>query len=237
MLSTAHHLPTMHSDLSSSKKNKWWLTPAAILVVVAPLLAVALAAWDNRIVSWVSQRHLPGDIEKALQLSEAFAHGSGVLAIFAVLFVVDTSQRRKIVCMILMVVTAMTVANSCKLLISRSRPNAFEEVTAVTKTWLNKSEKQGYDTTVRSFPSGHSATAVAMAFALTNLYPRGKYLFVVLAVLGCLQRIASRAHFPTDVLGGVCVAATIALIWQSVFPQYFAARGSGQETIEAVQDS
>jgi membrane-associated phospholipid phosphatase len=227
----------MRSETSSLNGNRWWQKPAAILAAVAPILALALASWDYTISAWFARLDLPGDIEKSLQLSEAFAHGSGVIAIFASLLAVDKGRRRKILNMIAMVVIIMSVANACKLLISRSRPYTFDELTSITGTWFNKSEKEGYDTTIRSFPSGHSATAAAMAFALTNLYPRGKYIFIFLAAMACLQRITSRSHFPTDVLAGVTVAATIALVWQYAFPQYFKEPEEVQEKIGVSQEA
>ncbi len=201
------------------QNKRWWQSLTVATLILAPIAAVCVASYDGNIVYWVAQRDLPGDIEKALQLSEAFAHGSGVIAIFAALLLVDHTQRRRIVSMIGMVVIAMVLANWAKTLVSRSRPYNFEELAQMADTWFPKPTREGWETGIRSFPSGHSATAAAMAFALSNLYPRGKYLFVVLAIVACFQRIASRSHYPTDVLAGIAIAAAVALTWQRFVPE------------------
>lgn len=208
-----------NSNNRRGQNKRWWQSLTLATLIIAPIAAICVASYDGNVVHWVAQRDLPGDIEKALQLSEAFAHGSGVIAIFAALLLIDHTKRRRIVSMIGMVVIAMVLANWAKTLVSRSRPYNFEELAQMADTWFPEPTREGWETGIRSFPSGHSATAAAMAFALSNLYPRGKYLFVVLALLACLQRIASRSHYPTDVLAGVTIAAAVSLIWQRFVPQ------------------
>jgi membrane-associated phospholipid phosphatase len=44
--------------------------------------------------------------------------------------------------------------------------------------------------------------AVAFAIGLGWLYPRGRYVFMTLAVLAAVQRIAGSAHFLSDVFWG-----------------------------------
>jgi undecaprenyl-diphosphatase len=58
---------------------------------------------------------------------------------------------------------------------------------------------------LQSFPSGHAATAAGLAVALAVLYPRGRWLFAVLAVLAALQRVEVQSHFPSDVLAGAAL--------------------------------
>jgi membrane-associated phospholipid phosphatase len=104
------------------------------------------------------------------------------------------------------------VAISMKLFLARCRPYApeFESVGGVLETfgqWLpwfsTKSAQQ-------SFVSGHTATAVGLALGLSWLLPRGKWLFAALAVLIGLQRMASKNHFPSDVLWGAAFGWLIA---------------------------
>ena len=67
---------------------------------------------------------------------------------------------------------------------------------------------------LQSFPSAHTATAAGLAAALIWLYPQGRLLFTLLAVLVGCQRIVSGAHFPSDVLVGAaagCLVATFFL--------------------------
>ncbi len=200
-------------------RKKWWQNISLMILLLAPLMGFVMASWDQAFVSAFQNRDLPGDIEKGLQLSEAFAHGSGVLVIFSILLTVDRKNRRQLLVMLGMVVTIMAIANLSKGLFSRARPYAGSELKDLTQTWFPDFGQRFWDSRVRSFPSGHSATAAAMAFALSNVYPSGRFLFVTLAIMACLQRIATQSHFPTDVVAGVTIAAAIALLWQFLFPR------------------
>jgi membrane-associated phospholipid phosphatase len=62
----------------------------------------------------------------------------------------------------------------------------------------------------QSFPSAHTATAVGLSAALIWLYPQGRLLFTLLAALVGCQRIASMAHFPSDVMFGAATGCFVA---------------------------
>ena len=75
----------------------------------------------------------------------------------------------------------------------------------------------------QSFPSAHTATACGLAAALVWLYPNGRLLFPLLAVLVGCQRIASGMHYPSDVLTGAaagCLAA-IYILKAGLLPAIF----------------
>ena len=58
------------------------------------------------------------------------------------------------------------------------------------------------DPSLRSFPSGHTAGAVALAAAVAREYPEARgSAYAAAAAIGALQ-LPRRAHFPTDVLAG-----------------------------------
>lgn len=65
-----------------------------------------------------------------------------------------------------------------------------------------------------SFPSGHTATAFALATAIVYLWPRYSALAWLFALSVGISRIAITAHYPSDVLGGaltgiLCVAVLL----------------------------
>ncbi len=59
-----------------------------------------------------------------------------------------------------------------------------------------------------AFPSGHAAFAVLTACSLLPGAPRrARIVLVACAVLVCIARVSSGAHFPADVVAGALIAA------------------------------
>jgi undecaprenyl-diphosphatase len=74
-----------------------------------------------------------------------------------------------------------------------------------------------------SFPSGHAITAVALAFAVSAVWPRMRFIMVAYALLIVATRVVLLAHHPSDVLAG----ALIGLLGAIFVRQWFAARRLG----------
>jgi membrane-associated phospholipid phosphatase len=68
-----------------------------------------------------------------------------------------------------------------------------------------------------SFPSGHSAGAIAVARALARDYPEHRAAALGAAGLIALAQIPRRAHYPTDVSAGLAIGlaaeAAVAALW------------------------
>src|SRR3954470_11495786 len=56
-----------------------------------------------------------------------------------------------------------------------------------------------------SFPSNHTASAVAMSAVLAHLYHPAAITFWTLAILCAMLRYVLDAHWPSDVVGGVAL--------------------------------
>jgi membrane-associated phospholipid phosphatase len=74
-----------------------------------------------------------------------------------------------------------------------------------------------------SFPSAHSITAFALAFAVAAVWPRLRGLVIVYALLIAVTRLVLLAHHPSDVAAG----ATIGVIGAMWVRYWFAVRGLG----------
>jgi membrane-associated phospholipid phosphatase len=74
-----------------------------------------------------------------------------------------------------------------------------------------------------SFPSAHSITAFALAFAVAAIWPRLRGLMIAYALLIAFTRLVLLAHHPSDVVAG----ATIGIIGVMGVRYWFAARGLG----------
>lgn len=74
-----------------------------------------------------------------------------------------------------------------------------------------------------SFPSAHSITAFAVAFAIASLWPRLRGVMIAYALVIAFTRLVLLAHHPSDVVAG----ATIGVIGAMCVRYWFAARGLG----------
>lgn len=100
------------------------------------------------------------------------------------------------------VAVSWTVAEGAKSLFDRARPYISDTgIAPLTKTPSSS-----------SFPSGHSATAAAGAITLSAIYPAFTPAFVLAGVLVTLSRIYLGVHYPIDVLAGLLIGATTAII-------------------------
>ncbi len=63
-----------------------------------------------------------------------------------------------------------------------------------------------------AFPSGHTAVAASLAFALFFINKRVGYLFMLFALDVGLARVAAGVHFPIDILGGFVMGGAISCL-------------------------
>lgn len=78
----------------------------------------------------------------------------------------------------------------------------------------------GVPDSIHSFPSGHAAYAVLMAFSLMPGLPRkGKYVIWSYALLVCISRISVGAHFPADILAGVGISLCTVWLIRRLLPE------------------
>lgn len=103
------------------------------------------------------------------------------------------------------------MTNLMKRLVGRGRPQEYESAGAFSfQHFLN-------DWTYQSFPSGHSATAVAMAFVIGFLWPRTLGVFLAIGLIVAISRVPVGAHYPTDVFAGVIVGCLGAYLVRNLF--------------------
>jgi membrane-associated phospholipid phosphatase len=200
------------------------------LVFAAGLLAlvtVAALAIDVPVALWAKTHKMPGDLRRIVTLAEVFGWGGTVALIILTAAVLDQRGWRVAPRLALGALGAGIVANGVKLLIARWRPqvaNLRGEVWDTFTGWLpvlyHDPSLGEYNFKFQSFPSGHSATAVGLAIALGALYPRGRWLFAVFALLACLQRVSTLAHFPSDILAGAAIGCLVGSLCAPGGPLY-----------------
>ncbi|NTU67542.1 MAG: phosphatase PAP2 family protein [Chlorobiaceae bacterium] len=107
-------------------------------------------------------------------------------------------------------------ADLLKLLLGRARPMLLFD----PGTFGFGGFRFGYEW--NSFPSGHSATALSVAVALSLLQPRYRLPFLAAGVLIAASRVVLCHHYLSDVLAGSMLgAATAMLLYQRLFTSKF----------------
>lgn len=179
------------------------------------LAAVVVAPMDVRIAAWFRHSRLPGDVGKAVMLSEAFAHGAGAAVILLTAWLLDKQLqgrggRRRLVAVVVGALGGGLVTDVIKVLVDRVRPRAldFSAVQTTLATFAAPDGLGGAD--LHSFPSGHSAVAAGMACTLALLQPRGRWLFAAVGAIACFQRLIVSAHYPSDVACGAAIGVAVA---------------------------
>ena len=81
-----------------------------------------------------------------------------------------------------------------------------------------------------SFPSGHSITAFALAFAVSAVWPQARIAMAIYALAIAATRLVLLAHHPSDVVAGALVGITGAMFvryWFAARRLGFAIHGDG----------
>jgi membrane-associated phospholipid phosphatase len=206
------------------------------LLVAAGLACLGglLLPVDIPVSAWCRTRRLPGDLGRLIDLSEVFGHAFGAAAILGVTATLDPvlRQARRLAAarwdlgrlVIATYAGGLLIVDVLKLAVDRVRPRAaeFASISSVfdtfgTSVWRAAGEpdvatKLGKAADLMSFPSGHAAVAAGLATALAWKYPHGLPVFVALAAASAIQRVASSAHYPSDVaFGAACGVAAAAI--------------------------
>jgi membrane-associated phospholipid phosphatase len=191
---------TAVSQMDSSLSSRRFL----IAAIVCAALARAALAIDLPVAQYVKAHGLRGELARVVRLSEVFGWGGTVAIIILTAAALDGRGWRVILPLAIPSLGAGLITDGMKLLIGRWRPSASGTFSSVSETfigWLPVGSKYA----MQSFPSAHAATAVGLAAALSLLYPRGRWLFALFALLAMLQRIEGQAHYCSDVLAGAAI--------------------------------
>jgi membrane-associated phospholipid phosphatase len=212
--STSHTTVNWNLPAKGVSGAKYWcfvLLPAVALVLAGlaalsidvPLSRCAIAIND---VDPAKRTKALRQFCELLDMSETFGHGIGVAMLALAVFMLDPARRWALPRMLIVTYGAGLAANIGKMLIARTRPRDFDLVAGNVWQTFESSFLFGAGGRLhQSFPSAHTATAVAFALVLSCLYPHARRLFMALAVLVAMQRLQCGAHFLSDICGGAAL--------------------------------
>jgi membrane-associated phospholipid phosphatase len=202
-----------------------------IIAVIAALLIVTLMIWfDAREIALMPPR---GTVNLwPLRILTDFGKDTNVLLLTAVLLLVvglaapamhGPARRRLLAAglrlqfVLLAVSVPLVVGELLKWIVGRGRPFVGGQANAFN--FVHFAGTESYF----SFPSAHSITAFALAFAVAAIWPRLRGLMIAYALVIVFTRLVLLAHHPSDVVAG----ATIGIIGVMCVRYWFAARGLG----------
>jgi undecaprenyl-diphosphatase len=144
-------------------------------------------------------------------------YGQAVSPVVAAILVwqLDPDPRRHgagAVALLVAVFGSATAGMVIKRVLGRVRPGREHAGRFLGPTWTHANWRE-------SFPSNHTASAVAMSCVLASFYPPAAITFWTLAVLCAGLRYLLDAHWPSDVVGGAALGyagACLVMRWMQL---------------------
>jgi membrane-associated phospholipid phosphatase len=158
--------------------------------------------------------HFKGDVKRETRWLAQY--GQSVCTPIAALLVyqLDPGDWNQRVHRAIVVIVAVSAASVLTMLFKRSlgrvRPGRENAGKFLGPTWKHANYRE-------SFPSSHSACAVALSVTLAILYPPAASTFWGLAITCAVLRYILDAHWPSDVLGGVALGYAVASVTWLLF--------------------
>ena len=187
----------------NSKRNLLLTILASICAILFGLL---LWNFDFQILFFIKD-HIRCDFLNVVVPFYTTLGDDGIIWIIMGLILLVPKKTRKCGIMVLATLLVMLVVNNIVLknLIARARPYAtYPELVSDLADIIHIPKSY-------SFPSGHTVSAMAVAFTVLSQHKKLGLVTIILAFLMGLSRLYVGVHFPTDVYGGIIVAALISL--------------------------
>lgn len=169
------------------------------------LVLLALAPIDVPLAKYCHDHALPRNLAALFEVITVVVGSTGI--IFFLILAATISRKWACVPQTFAATWgAGLMADIVKIIVARSRPHTIDLSTATfTNTFHGFLPLFSSRSGIQSFPSGHSATAVGLAVALSALFPRGRWFFATMAALVMASRVIVHAHFPVDVAAGAMI--------------------------------
>jgi membrane-associated phospholipid phosphatase len=175
----------------------WWL------LIILGVACVALIIAERLGMRATMQLSFRGDIRRETAFLAQYAQSVCTPLVCILVWQLDPRGYKAALAVLAAVSAAAVIGMILKRSFGRVRPNREHAGRFLGPTFKHANFRE-------SFPSNHSATAVALSAVLAKLYPQAAITFWVLAVVTALLRYVQDAHWPSDILAGVIMGYVIA---------------------------
>jgi membrane-associated phospholipid phosphatase len=211
-----------------------WLAPLLVgiigFAVIHPFDAQVAAAFAQ------FAKSLSGDLRREAEAWQQYGQGVFIVVLILVIWLLDPARRRRLLDLALALGIAQIASTGGKMLIGRPRPREwFGDPNTFLTPWGEYPIKvsgqyrlvhawdthAGANTDLWSMPSSHTLFAAVVSVFIATLYPKLRWVALVLVLIVASGRIMFDAHWPTDVIVG---GAAGWLIGQCVIAPYSGVR-------------
>lgn len=151
-----------------------------------------------------------GDIKRETAFLAQYGQSVATPIAAALVWSFDLADWKKPVAILAAVSASSLSCFIVKRLAGRVRPNRENAGRFLGPSWKHDNQRE-------SFPSSHSACAVALSAAIVFFFPQAAGVLWTLAGITALLRWVLDAHFPSDVLAGCAIGYAIGLAVLAAF--------------------
>jgi membrane-associated phospholipid phosphatase len=175
-----------------------------LAVVTGLLLACALMmVLESRGLKTTLALSFKGDIKRESRWLAQYGQFVCTAAAVAIVWQLDPPKRWGAIVLVIAVGATSVSAMLIKRLLGRVRPGRENAGKFLGPSFRHSNHRE-------SFPSSHSACAVALTVMLAHFYPQGAITFWTLALVCAALRYLMDAHWPSDILGGIALGYALA---------------------------